>query len=186
MDSLAPESLDALLSSARDGDRDAVDRLFRIAYDDLKGLAGAVRPGRASETINTTALVHEAYAKIASGSGVNAHNLMHFKRIVGRAMRQVLVDAARAREAGKRGGDQVHVTLDTRQAATDGSIPYLDLDAAMDRLEVTDPRAAAVVECRFFSGMDVDETAAVLEISTATVKRDWRMARAWLEVELNR
>jgi RNA polymerase sigma factor (TIGR02999 family) len=161
-------------------------RLFEVLYDQLRGLAGQVRQGRAGATMSTTALVHEAYIKLASAGEVDLQSRLHFFRLAARAMRQVLVDAARRKVADKRGGDVVPVTFDEALHATPMRVSmFLALDAAIDRLGEVDPRAAQVVECRFFAGLSVEETASALDISARTVKRDWRVARALLTTELN-
>jgi len=170
---------DALLRAARSGDKKAIDRLFALAYDELRGVARRMRRGP-DDSLTTTALVHEAYLKL-SPSGVPANDRAHFKLLIARAMRQILIDAARRRQARKRGGGEAAVSL----ADEAGAIPLmpeqlLELHQALQNLEQADPRRAAVVECRFFGGLDVEETAAALSLSTATVKRDWRLARAWL------
>jgi len=168
-----------LLRGAREGDKESLDALFALAYDELRRIARRVRDGR-NETLSTTALVHEAYLKLLPSS-LPANDAAHFKLLIARAMREVLIDGARRRHAGKRGGDDVAVTLDDDlQAVPLKAAELLELHAALEDLERVDPRRAAVVECRFFGGLDVEETAAALDLSTATVKRDWRVARAWL------
>jgi RNA polymerase sigma-70 factor, ECF subfamily len=124
--------------------------------------------------------VHEAYLRLLPGR-VPANDAAHFKLLIARAMREVLIDGARRRHAQKRGGEDIAVTLDHELQATPlKSAQLLDLHNALEELQKADSRRAAVVECRFFGGLDVDETAAALNLSTATVKRDWRVARAWL------
>jgi RNA polymerase sigma factor (TIGR02999 family) len=168
-----------LLKGAREGNKESLDALFALAYNELRRIAHAVRQGR-DHTLSTTAIVHEAYLKLVP-SGVPANDAMHFKRLIARAMREVLVDAARRTGAQKRGGGELHVTLDDGvQETALKSAALLDLEEALVELERVDKRRAAVVECRFFGGLDIDETAAALGLSTATVKRDWRIARAWL------
>lgn len=173
------DTTELLLRGAREGEKEALDTLFALAYDELRRVARRVR-GNRSDTLSTTALVHEAYLKLLP-SNVPANDAAHFKLLIARAMREVLIDAARRRQAGKRGGGDVAVTLDEAIQATplrDGQL--IDLHEALAQLERVDPRRASVVECRFFGGLDIDETAAALGLSTATVKRDWRVARAWL------
>jgi RNA polymerase sigma factor (TIGR02999 family) len=170
-----------LIRAARDGDRSAVDRLFTLAYDELRSLAHLIRGRGAGETLDTTALVHEAYLKLQPERGLDLEDKAHFTRIVARAMRQVLIDAARRRVAEKRGGGSADVTLDESL----GSDPLradelVQLDDALRELEGVDPRRASIVECRFFGGLTVEETALALGVSAPTVKRDWRVARAWL------
>lgn len=169
------------LERARGGDREALDQIFGQVYEELRALARRVRRGRASPTLNTTALVHEAYIKFLPSPSITVESRAHFRSIVVRAMRQVLVDAARASAARKRGGGQILVTM--TESITEPEMEPADvlaLDRALTELASVDPRRAQVVEYRFFAGLDVDETAAALGISSATVKRDWRIARAWL------
>lgn len=169
------------LERARIGDRQALDQIYGQMYDELRALARRVRRGRASPTLNTTALVHEAYMKLFPSTSLAAESRAHFLSIVARAMRQVLVDAARASAARKRGGGQVLVTI-SESIGQPGIEPadVLAVDRALTELASVDPRRAQVVELRFFAGLDVEETAAAMGISPATVKRDWRIARAWL------
>jgi len=169
---------DDLLRRAREGDKDALDALFALAYDALRGMARRVRGGR-DDTLTTTALVHEAYLKLVPAS-LPANDAAHFRLLIARVMREVLIDAARRRRADKRGGNDLRISLDEGLAAPGDSADILQLHEALQQLELMDRRRAAVVECRFFGGMDVEETAAALDVSTATVKRDWRVARAWL------
>lgn len=177
-----------LLQAARDGDDEAMERLYSLLYDELKGLAHVVRRGGAPETLNTTALVHEAYVRLVPSRDIDWQDRRHFLRVAARAMRQVLVRAAERRSAEKRGGDRDPVTLDeelAEPAVQDGAgalrpETVLSLNRALEELATIDPRKADVVECRFFAGLGVEETADALDVSTATVKRDWRTARAWL------
>jgi RNA polymerase sigma factor (TIGR02999 family) len=166
-------------------ERPELDRLFSATYDELRQLAFVVRSGDPSETLSPTALVNEAYVKLADTLRIRPASRLHFKRIAARAMRQVLVDAARRRAAEKRGGDFVMVTLDESLDATVGrSEELLALDAALDALGKMEPRQALMVECRFFGGFELTETAELLDVSESTILRDWRAARAWLGREL--
>jgi len=170
-----------LIRAARDGDREAVDRLFSLAYGELHRLARVVRSRGASQTLNTTALVHEAYLKLRPEQGLTVEDRAHFTYIVARAMRQVVVDAARRKAADKRGGGNAPVTLDeSLRAAPVRAEQLIRLEDALRELEQVDPRRARIVECRFFGGLTVEETAVALGVSTPTIKRDWRVARAWL------
>jgi RNA polymerase sigma factor (TIGR02999 family) len=168
-------------------DRDSLDALFIATYDELRRLAGSVRASDARATINPTALVNEAWAKLAGSPPVGSSSRLHFKRIAARAMRQVLIEAARRRAADKRGADPVLVTFDdAAEQITNGAEELIALDEALHDLARVSPRQAAIVESRFFGGLDTVETAQLLEISEATVLRDWRAARAWLAHELRR
>lgn len=176
----------AVVTAARRGDPGALEVLFTMAYDELLGLARQVRRGRASPTLNTTALVHEAYLRLAGGDALSATDAVHFKRLMAQCMRHVLIDAARKRTAAKRGGSDVRVTLGDEMLGDDMRLTtLLEVHEALRELDRLDPRRAAVVECRYFGGLDVAETAMALEISPATVKRDWRVARAWLAQRLD-
>jgi RNA polymerase sigma factor (TIGR02999 family) len=168
-------------------DKPALDALFSATYEELRRLASRVRQDDPSETLSPTALVNEAYVKLADSLRLVPASRLHFKRIAARAMRQVLIEAARRRKAQKRGGAQVMVTfdesIDSKLASSDD---VLALDDALDDLAKLNPRQAQMVECRFFGGFDLNETAEMLEVSEATIVRDWRAARAWLARELRR
>jgi RNA polymerase sigma factor (TIGR02999 family) len=172
-------------SRLQDREREAVDRLFALAYDELRRLANAVRRGEQSQTLTPTALVNEAWLKLAATPELGRLPRLEFKRVAARAMRQVLVEAARRRGAGKRGGGVAPVTLDEaldRPVTT--SAELLELHEALDALAQVSPRQAAMVEGRFFGGLEIPELAELLGVSEATVLRDWRAARAWLAHEL--
>jgi len=168
------------------GDRQALDHLFSVTYEELRRLASSVRRGDPCATLSPTALVNEAWLKLAGSPQIAATSRLHFKRIAARAMRQLLVEAARRRHADKRnGGTEITVAFDEslRREPT-GSRDLLALNSALDELARMNPRQAVMVESRFFGGLDIPETAALLNISEATVQRDWRAARAWLAQEL--
>jgi RNA polymerase sigma factor (TIGR02999 family) len=167
-----------LLQAAREGDREALDRLMPLVYDELRAMArrqmGREREGH---TLHATALVHEAWFKLAGG-GFDASDRAHFLAIASRAMRQVLVDHARTRDAKKRGGGWARTTLGDADAAV-GFRPD-EMIALDDALEELEPRQRQVVEMRFFAGMEEKEIADVLGVTDRTVRRDWVKARAWL------
>ncbi|HKN73823.1 MAG TPA: ECF-type sigma factor [Candidatus Acidoferrum sp.] len=167
-------------------DRNALDRLFSATYEELRRLASSVRRGDPSATLNPTALVNEAWMKMVKSPDVATASRLHFKRIAARAMRQILIEAARRRNAGKRGGGQdVTVSFDdSYQKAPSCGDDLLRLDRALDELARMNPRQATLVESRFFGGLDIPETATLLKVSEATVLRDWRAAKAWLAHEL--
>jgi RNA polymerase sigma factor (TIGR02999 family) len=169
-------------------DRQALDDAFSATYEELHRLAACVRRGERGNTLNPTALVNEAWLKLCRTPAVAQTSRLHFKRIAARAMRQVLVDAARRRSALKRGGhDAVFVTFDdSLDAPAAWADDLVELDAALEALSRLHPRQAQMVESRFFGGFDVAETAELLGISEATVLRDWRAAKAWLAHELRR
>lgn len=161
--------------------------MFSATYEELRRLAASVREGDPSATLNPTALVNEAYLKLATSLRLTPESRLHFKRIAARAMRQVLVEAARRRKAQKRGGEYLLVTLDERTASTVACAEdLLALEDALEDLARMQPRQAQMVEYRFFGGLDLKETAQLLEVSEATLLRDWRAARAWLAHELRR
>jgi RNA polymerase sigma factor (TIGR02999 family) len=174
-------------AASHDGERAALDALFSLAYDELRRLASSVSRDDPSVTLSPTALVNEAWLKLAESPSFATTSRVHFKRIAARAMRQVLIEAARRRNADKRGGGAAVVTFDdslhTRAADAD---EILALDAALDALARIHPRQAQMVESRFFGGLDIPETAELLDVSEATVLRDWRAAKAWLARELKR
>lgn len=169
-------------------ERLALDDLFSVTYEELRRLASSVKRGDQSPTLSPTALVNEAWLKLANSPQFAATSRLHFKRIAARAMRQVLVEAARRRHAGKRGGPDAAVcTLDeSRDGETWAAEEVLALDRALDGLARLEPRQAQMVESRFFGGLDVSETAQLLDVSEATILRDWRAAKAWLAQELRK
>ncbi len=170
-----------LLDEVRAGSTDAFDALVPIVYDELRTLAHAQRLRHgAADTLNTTALLHEAYLRLSDG-GAAWDDRAHFFRTAARVMRHVMVDAARRRRADKRGGGVAPLPLDERwmRPLPDALDPDA-LDEALTQLARLDPRQAEVVELRYIVGLTIDETADVLGIAPATVKRDWTVARAWL------
>lgn len=177
-----PSTVTRLLSEWSEGDASAFDRLLGLVYDDLKAIAhGQLRRERPGHTLRTTALVHEAYVRLAETSELDWHDRAHFFAVASRVIRHVLVDYARSRGAQKRGGGRVRVTLTAEAAAVEESVlEVLALEEALAALADRAPRLERVVECRFFGGMSVKETAAALNVSARTVKRDWRRARAHL------
>jgi len=183
-----PQAVSLLLPRARAGDAEAADRLLSLVYDDLKAVAGrAMRRERPGHTLQTTALVHEAYLRLFRGSMPAIHDRAHLLGIAARAMRQILVEHARGRLAAKRGDGRVAVPLDEARVGVEApSADVLALDEALDRLAGLDARQARVVELRHFGGLGVEEVGEALGISPATVKREWAVARAWLYRELSR
>jgi RNA polymerase sigma factor (TIGR02999 family) len=171
-----------LLVAHRDGAPDALGRLIPLIYDDLRRMARAqrrrLRPG---ETLDTTGLVHEAYLKLVDHSRVTWRDRGHFLAVSALAMRQIVVDHARARSRLKRGGDQHHTGLDERHLAVErDAAQVLEIDRALERLAAVDPRLVRVFECRYFAGLSEQETADALGVSVRTAQRDWLKARAWL------
>lgn len=177
-----------LLLAWRAGDEAALDRLVPLVHDELRRIArrcmAAERPGA---TLQATALVNEAFLRLVDVQRVNWRNRTHFLAMAARLMRRVLVDAARAKQADKRGGDPLRVTLD--EALFPGqarAIELVKLDDALASLAALAGRKAQVVELRFFSGLTLEETAEALGVSTKTVMRDWEFAKAWLQREMAR
>jgi RNA polymerase sigma factor (TIGR02999 family) len=166
--------------------RRALDELFSVTYEELHRLAGTVRRGDPSLTLNPTALVNEAWLKLAGSPAFVSTSRLHFKRIAARAMRQVLVEAARRRNRHKRGDGAQFVTFDESLQPFPCEKELLDLDAALEELAKLEPRQALMVESRFFGGFEVAEIATLLDVSEATILRDWRAAKAWLVRELRR
>jgi RNA polymerase sigma factor (TIGR02999 family) len=183
----SPESITGLLQAVRRGDRDALDALFPLVYEELRALAAVHRRRWEGDlTLSATAIVHEAYLKLVDQSSPVAENRGHFFAVASKAMRHILCNYARDKQRLKRGGSAPHVPLDEALDAptpdvTDEQADELEvLDGALQRLAQLSARQSRVVECRFFGGLTVEETAAALDLSPATVKRDWTMARAWL------
>lgn len=181
-----PDDLTRLLLAWRDGEPGAIDRLAPLVYDELRRQARLqLRGERAGHTLQPTALVHEAFLRLVGQSRAQWQNREQFFAVASRAMRRVLVDHARARMAAKRGDGQTFVVLDeARAASAPPGVDVLALDQALDRLAAIDLRQARVVELRYFGGLTAPETAAALDVSLATVNRDWAMARAWLFREI--
>lgn len=169
--------------------RRALDQLFSLAYEELRRLASTVKRGDQGITLSPTALVNEAWLKLAKTPGLSAVSQLHFKRIAARAMRQLLVEAARRRHARKRGGngEVIFVTFDDSLDGSNSSEKdLLALNTALDELVKLAPRQAMIVESRFFGGVEIGEIAEQLGVSEATVFREWRVAKAWLGNELRR
>lgn len=180
------EDITAMLGAARTGDREACDRVFALVYSELRRLARRQRwRAGGHPTLDTTALVHEAYLKLAGNLGWSSHDRMHFFALAGRAMRQILVDHARCRRRDKRGGGAVHVELEAAEVSIERQADeILALDEALERLAELDPDLVRLVEWRFFAGLTLEEIAAEVGVSERTLKRDWRTARAFLHAHL--
>lgn len=181
MDQHTPGEITLLINKAKGGDKDALDRLLPMVYEELRKIASSfLRREFQQQTLQTADLVHEAYIRLV-GQDISWQNRSHFFGIAANAMRQILVDFARRRKADKRGGDLTRVSLSENVLVADGSFDViLELDEALDQLQKIDTRLGRVVELRYFSGLTVEETAEVLSVSPRTVKSDWNFARAWL------
>jgi len=177
----------ALLVDWSEGDQEALNELMPLVYDELHRLASRyLRRERADHTLQTTALVHEAYLKLVDQSDANLRNRVQFFSAAANVMRHVLVDYARRRKASKRGRDQPRLSLDKAVISSEESdVDLLDLNEALNKLASIDAQQGRVVELRVFGGCTVEETAEALGISPRTVKREWSMAKAWLHRQLN-
>jgi RNA polymerase sigma factor (TIGR02999 family) len=190
-----PQSISRVLEALRAGEQGAFDELFPLVYDELHGIAARERRRwEGDETLNTSALVNEAYLRLVDQSAPDWRSRAHFLAVAATAMRQILIDYAKRKRAAKRGGGQPHLALHDLEAAlhrdesASGSRDevLLALDEALNRLQQRDLRQARIVECRFFGGMSIADTGEALGVSPATVKRGWAMAQAWLYRELKR
>lgn len=181
-----PENITQLLNQWSDGDERALDRLTPLVYEELRQQAARyLRRERPGHTMQTTALINEAYLRLIDAKEVRWQGRAHFFAIAANLMRRILVDHARQRNAAKRGGAPVQVTLDRIVAtAKQSNIDVLAIDEALTKLAAIDRQQSQIVELRFFSGLSVEETAAALGVSPRTVKRDWSVARAWLRREI--
>jgi RNA polymerase sigma-70 factor (ECF subfamily) len=175
-----------MLAAWKDGDTDALDRLTDLVYPELRRIARQnLERRRAGESLESAALANEAYLKLVRAGGIRCENRAHFLALCSQIMRRILVDHARRRGFAKRGGNALRVPLDeVLLVAQARGIEVLALDEALDALARIDSRKSRVVELRYFGGLSIEETAEVLGVSVDTVKRDWRMARAWLIAEL--
>jgi RNA polymerase sigma factor (TIGR02999 family) len=182
-----PAEVTQLLRAWSDGDSGALDQLTPMVVHELNRIAGRhLHAERGEHTLQTTALVNEAYMRLIDVSNVRWQDRAHFFAICARIMRRILIEAARARMAGKRGGEALRVTFDEALPATSRESEFVALEEALTELAAFDERKARVIELRFFGGLSVGETAHVLEISEQSVHRDWRLARSWLLRELSR
>jgi RNA polymerase sigma-70 factor (ECF subfamily) len=185
---MIPADITGLLQQWGNGDPAALERLIPIVYTELHRIARIhIKREGNGRTLQTSALVNEAYLRLAGGSGGNFLDRDHFFAVSAQIMRRVLVDAARERGAAKRGAGAQRVTFDKLLLATpERDRELVALEEALQQLELIDPRKARVVELRFFGGLGVDEIAGVLKLSPQSILRDWKLARAWLTRELNR
>jgi len=179
----------AMLREWSDGKQEALDKLLPLVYDELHRQASRfLRKERQGHTLQTTALIHEAYLKLIDQRDVKWESRTHFFALAAQAMRRILVDYARTRHREKRGGDNLKLPLEEALtiAAEEKSVDLVALDEALNRLAERDEQQARVVELRYFSGLSLEETATALHISRATAARDWSMAKAWLFRELRK
>lgn len=181
-----PHTITLLLSQWHEGSQEAAEQLMNLVYGELHRLAGiAMRREQGGHTLQTTALVHEAYLRLSQGAAIDWQNRQHFYAVMAQQLRRVLVDYARRRVSEKRGGPAPKLSLlEGDGGALDLDERVLAVDEALGRLESLDPRAARVVELRYFAGLSEAEAAEVLAVSPVTVKRDWQFARTWLAGQL--
>lgn len=182
---LNADDLTGLLIEWGHGDKAALDRLTPLVYDEIRRIAHRyVQRERADHTLQTTALVNEAYLRLAGSTNVSWQNRAHFFAVTAQVMRRILIDHARRRQYVKHGGEAQRIAFDAAIAETAMSparaTELLALNEGLDELAKLDPRKSQVVELRYFGGLNIDETAKVLEVSPMTVRRDWRAAKAWL------
>jgi RNA polymerase sigma factor (TIGR02999 family) len=187
MNQPASQEITRLLLAWGSGDKAALDALMPIVYDELRRLAKRyMRRQNPDHTLQTTALVNEAYLRLIDSSRVRWQDRTHFFAISAQLMRRILVDFARAKNSRKRGGEQIQITLDERiEAPFETETNLVELDEALQRLAKLSPRQSRIVELRYFGGLSEEEISETLAISTRTVRRDWSLARAWLYRELN-
>lgn len=181
---MADEDITRLLQAAGNGDRGALDRVFDLLYAELRRIAGQRIGSQGGATLTPTGLVHEAYLKLARAEALPLENRGHFLACAARAMRQVLGDLARRHFAEKRGGDATRITLHENLAEPGSEIDLLDLERALDALDAVDPALRELAELRYFSGLSVEEVAALRGVTERTVFRQWQQARAFLQVQL--
>jgi RNA polymerase sigma-70 factor, ECF subfamily len=183
----SPEDVTRLLEAVRAGEQGALDRLLPLVYDELHRIAARyARRERTGHTLQPTALVNEAYLRLADHADKAWQNRAHFLAVAAQTMRHILVDYARARQAGKRGGALARVTLEEAVAAApERDVDLLALDDALARLSSLDPQLARLVELRYFGGLTIRETAEVLNVSPKTVEREWDSAKLWLRREIS-
>lgn len=182
----SPQQLTQLLEQWQEGNQEALESLMPVVYSELKRLAGSyLRRERPDHTLQSAALVNEAYLRLIEQRDTRWQNRAHFYGIAAQAMRRILADHARGHNAAKRGSGLPELELNEAVAqAQSRSVDLLDLEEALQKLEKLDPQQGRIVELRFFSGLSIEDTANVLGISPATVKRDWAAARAWLFREI--
>jgi RNA polymerase sigma factor (TIGR02999 family) len=184
----SPPNVTELLQNWSDGDKQAQEKLFQVVYNELhRQAARYLRNEQPGLSLQTTDLIHEAYLRLIDQQHVEWQNRLHFYGIAAQVMRRILVDHARSRLAAKRGGSAIRLPLEEAMVVLPGhDLDFLALDEALNRLAQMDAQQSQIVELRFFSGLSVEETAKVLDVSERTVKRDWNVAKAWLRRELSR
>jgi len=185
---LSQTGVTELLADWSEGDQEALNKLIPLVYDELHKLASRyLRRERPDHTLQTTAVVHEAYLKLVNQRDANFENRLHFFAVAAQIMRRILVDYARRHHASKRGGDLYKLSLDEALVTSEEKgADLLALDEALERLAAIDERQSRVVELRVFAGLTLEETAQALNLSPSTVRREWSMAKAWLHKEIKK
>jgi RNA polymerase sigma-70 factor, ECF subfamily len=187
MSKLSQNQITQMLLAWRAGNTDAVNELFALVYNELRRVAGAyMRSERSNHTLQPTALVNEVYLRLVNQPSIEWQNRAHFFGIAARLMRQVLIEYARAHNADKRGGKQTQIDLDEADLKIEQNVDLLALDEALKKFETFNTFGCKVVELRFFGGLSQEEIAEVIGVSESTVKREWKMAKAWLLNELEK
>lgn len=184
-----PREITKMLREWSDGRREVLDELMPLVYDELRRQASRyLRGERPGHTLQTTALIHEAYLKLVDQRDVNWKNRAHFYGIAAQAMKRILVDHAKSRHREKRGGAAENLPLDEARFAISGrtNVDLIAVDEALTRLAELDPQQASIVELKFFGGFSIDEIAEAVQISPATVKREWNSAKVWLKLEMSK
>jgi RNA polymerase sigma factor (TIGR02999 family) len=186
MPDVTPEDVSRLLARVPPGDAAALGKVLPLIYTELHAVAERALRGRRDQTLQATALLHEAYLRLANQREIQWKNRAHFIGVAATVMRRVLIDYVRATKAQKRGGEagRVHLHSGLADADPDDALDLETLDGALSRLAELDARQARIVELRFFGGLSVEDTAEILDLSTATVKREWASAKAWLRREM--
>jgi RNA polymerase sigma factor (TIGR02999 family) len=179
------DNITRLLLDWSGGNAEALTSLFPLVYDELRNIAqGHLRRERSSHTLQRTALVHEAFLRLVDQKSVTWQSRAHFFGLASQMMRRILVDHARRRAAAKRGSDPIRVELEEGTAEADSEVDFDQFDQVLTRYEKIEPRSGRLVELRFFGGLSIEEAAQILDVSVSTAKRDWAVARAWLQREL--
>ena len=182
----ATADIHSLISRYRQGDKKALDEIMAVVYPELRRIAQNQMRGGGVVTIAPTALVHEAFLRLSQENAVAVNDRNHFLAVAAQCMRWILIDYAKAKRRDKRGGNHVRVEFDERiHVVKNEAFDLIDLDEALQRLSEQDPRLSQVVELRYLAGLSVEQTAEVMDSSPATVKRDWALAKAWLQRELS-
>lgn len=186
MSDKTPQNITLLLNQISSGDNLAIEKVLPLVYDELRKISSKyLRDEKRNHTLQTTELVHEAYLKLVGNQNISWQSRAHFYGIAARSMRQILVDYARKRKSKKRGSGITNLSLEeAKYVAGEADDHLIALDEALDRLETLEKRSSKIVELRYFTGLTIEETADILNISAGTVKKEWKFAKAWLYKEI--